>query len=338
MPRFFALGFTMFLNVVGFVVGLALISAFNAALLQPAIPVFACAMSLVFRVEKFHWMKVVGSVLAVIGSIMVCVFSADGMTAGGGELFGTVLGNVIMIIQTLGMAAYLVIQKPLTQKYKTESPFAVTFWSYSMACLFAGLMTLVVYPCLDAVPPSGAGSDVAIICARMVPSIFTQSTDNATGTNITNSYFLDSAGTVIYHRSGNGASSIWMLPGLESWGALAYAIVFATFTTYTIITVANKRTAPSLVAAFMTIQPVSTFVFSVFFLNAKYDWKSLPFYMVLVGGVIVATGVIITSFGQWQERVRIRKDEFEKVQREELREKLLAGPRYSKSRLNYVYA
>ena len=31
--------------------------------------------------------------------------------------------------------------------------------------------------------------------------------------------------------------------------------------------------------------------------QAKYDWNSLPFYLVLVGGVIVATGVIITSFG-----------------------------------------
>ena len=67
--RLALLGVTMYVNVVGFVVGLVFTSATVAAVLQPAIPVFACGLAILAGQERLTWPKAAGLFLAVAGAV-----------------------------------------------------------------------------------------------------------------------------------------------------------------------------------------------------------------------------------------------------------------------------
>ena len=68
--RFIFVGFCCFINVVGSIISLQYISPNRYAILQPAIPIIATAISCSIKLEKFTVMKTVGITVAALGAIV----------------------------------------------------------------------------------------------------------------------------------------------------------------------------------------------------------------------------------------------------------------------------
>ena len=68
--RFIFVGFCSFVNVVGTVISLQYISPNRYAILQPAIPIIATAISCGIKLEKFTAMKTLGISVAALGAII----------------------------------------------------------------------------------------------------------------------------------------------------------------------------------------------------------------------------------------------------------------------------
>ncbi len=57
------------MSVVCFITALSFISPQNAAIIQPAIPVFTTLMGVLARYEQFSWRKALGVLCAVSGAL-----------------------------------------------------------------------------------------------------------------------------------------------------------------------------------------------------------------------------------------------------------------------------
>ncbi len=123
--RFAVMGVCSFGNVVGFIVGLNLTSAPNAAALQPCIPVLVVLISAVFRLERLTLWKALGVAIAAAGAALglfpqsvflansrfpaVVLFDPD--ASGGSISAGQALaGNLILIGQCVSMALIYILQ------------------------------------------------------------------------------------------------------------------------------------------------------------------------------------------------------------------------------------
>lgn len=147
VPTFVLLGLLIFLNVALFVVGLSKISAVNASVLQPSIPVFAMAVALVMRWERPSWSKIGGIFLASAGAACMSVIQArledqakkDGGSGSNkedpaGENIQVLVGNIMIIVQCWAIATLLVVQGRYTaKKYPSITQ---TAWYYSIGTLF----------------------------------------------------------------------------------------------------------------------------------------------------------------------------------------------------------
>ncbi|GAB5361785.1 hypothetical protein AAMO2058_000742200 [Amorphochlora amoebiformis] len=233
IPRFFLMGVCSFINVVGSVVALDMVSAANVSLLQPSIPVFAVGVALAMRVEAFTKWKAFGVVLAVAGAVLVVVLTMENQ----GHSSQLVLGNVILIVQCMSVALLIVLQKTVITRYPY---FSITAWYYSIGTLFTAV---------------AAGASL-------------HSPDDLKETNT------------------------------EVWIALVYAALLATVFNYCAMTWANKHVDPSVVSAFMTLQPVGTVILSIIFLSYLVNLAQLG------AGCIVIAGLLVTSYGQIMERRR----------------------------------
>ena len=78
------------------------------------------------------------------------------------------------------------------------------------------------------------------------------------------------------------------------WIAVAYASVFATLFAYNALSWANKRLSPSVTTVYNTIQPFGTVVLSYIILAVT------PTISELLGGFIIAVGLIITVNGRYR--------------------------------------
>ena len=94
-------------NVLLFVVALNYVTAVNASVFQPAIPVFTTMVATAFQMEAMSVFKGVGIFFSVGGAVVVCVFSTEG---GGDDASNPVLGNLMLVGQTLSMACLIAAQ------------------------------------------------------------------------------------------------------------------------------------------------------------------------------------------------------------------------------------
>jgi drug/metabolite transporter (DMT)-like permease len=133
--RFLFLGLTgVYLNQLLFILGLELTSATQAAIMQPCIPVFTTAFTLILRTEKFAVLKVLG-ILCSAGGAVVLV-GLDNLSFKSNQFKGTLclLGN------TLAMSVYYIFQKPVLKKYP---PISVTGWGYIIGSVMMGVTSLI---------------------------------------------------------------------------------------------------------------------------------------------------------------------------------------------------
>ena len=132
LPTLAVLGLLgVFLNQILFIIGLQYTTATNAGILMPSIPVFTAAIAALFGVERLDKGQAVGIALAVAGAMVMLNPFGFAMTR------STMFGNLLIILNCLSYAGYLVLQRPILRRLP---PLTVTAWSF----LFGGLGVVAV--------------------------------------------------------------------------------------------------------------------------------------------------------------------------------------------------
>lgn len=121
----------VFLNQVLFIVGLQFTTATNAAILMPSIPVFAVAVAAALGIESVGWRRLLGIALAVAGALVVL---GPARLATSSSL---ALGNLLILLNCLSYATFLVLQRPLLERLPWRTTIA---WSF----VFGGAGVLAV--------------------------------------------------------------------------------------------------------------------------------------------------------------------------------------------------
>jgi len=134
--RFLLLGTTgVYLNQLLFIEGLALTSATQAAIMQPCIPVFTTALTLILRLEKFSVLKVIGILFAAGGAVVMV--GVENISVKSSQT----RGMLCLVGNTLAMSVYYIFQKPVLKKYP---PISVTGWAYIIGSVEMGITALII--------------------------------------------------------------------------------------------------------------------------------------------------------------------------------------------------
>jgi drug/metabolite transporter (DMT)-like permease len=130
--RFVAAGlFGVAVNQLFFFHGLNLSSAFNAGIIMALNPLMVVVLSAFLMKEKLSFQGYTGIVIGAIGAVL--------LTLSSGKLPGaSPIGDLYLLINALSYALYLVLSKPLLQKY---SPIQVITYVFSI-----GLILLLLFP------------------------------------------------------------------------------------------------------------------------------------------------------------------------------------------------
>jgi drug/metabolite transporter (DMT)-like permease len=126
--------FGVAINQLCFFHGLHLSSAFNSGVIMSMNPIMVVILSFFLVKERLNAIKIVGIVLGAIGAILLSWKSA---TASSSSLFG----DFLLLVNSLSYAIYLVIAKPLMQRYK---PFTVITYVFTFGLIFVLLFPLTI--------------------------------------------------------------------------------------------------------------------------------------------------------------------------------------------------
>ena len=120
--------FGVAINQLFFFKGLNVTTPINAAIIMTSNPVLVIIMSAVILHEKLNVRKVIGIALGLIG--------ASALILNGGSLNGNtdfLLANTFVFVNAISYGLYLVLVKPLMQKYH---PITVMFYVFSFGFLY----------------------------------------------------------------------------------------------------------------------------------------------------------------------------------------------------------
>ena len=246
------IGFLTFFSVVGFIVALHWVSPFNAAVLQPTIPVFTSAIAVASGQERARAGNTIGVCFSVIGALLVAwatEHKASGAhaqiphaRAGGTNIASQLplIGNCILVAQCIASSWNCVLMKRVVRTYR---PLWVTCWYYSIGAAFTATLAIALY---------GWGRD-------------------RRGWDL-----------------GSSPASLLLPPPGQAralWGALFYAIFAVTSFNYSAITWAIKHAPATQVALFSTLQPVATAAIAYIVLGSSVSIGQW------VGGLFVCIGL-----------------------------------------------
>jgi len=124
----------VFANQVLFIMGLKFTTATNAGIIMPSIPVFTVAIAAIFGIERLRMGQVGGIALAVAGALIM--LNPLNFSLGQDK----VLGNILLLINSVCYAGFLVLQRPVL---KRVPPLTLTAWAF----FFGGLgVTIISWP------------------------------------------------------------------------------------------------------------------------------------------------------------------------------------------------
>lgn len=133
IPRFIACGvFGIALNQMFFLWGMSMTIEVNASVLMTTTPVFVFLIAWLIRQEQMTWLKVVGLILSFVGAGLL---SLNGQSFN--LSYGTVVGDGLIIVNSMCYAIYLVLVRPLSVKYHTGT---LIMWVY----FFGGIVSIPV--------------------------------------------------------------------------------------------------------------------------------------------------------------------------------------------------
>ncbi len=102
--------------------GLALTSPINASIIMTSNPILVMLISAILVKQKVTWMKIIGVVLGAIGAISLLLLSEFDQSK-----TSSIRGDLFILINSTSWAFYLVLVKPLMQKYP---PMMITAWVF----------------------------------------------------------------------------------------------------------------------------------------------------------------------------------------------------------------
>ncbi|GAA4110681.1 DMT family transporter [Aquimarina addita] len=121
---FFGVG----LNMLTFFEGLSLTSPINASVIMISVPIIVLGLSTFFLKEKLTFLKIVGMLIGLSGAFLIIVYGkGDQVTAA-----NPALGNLLVFINAVSYAGYIIIVKKITEKYH---PFTFIKWMYTIGFL-----------------------------------------------------------------------------------------------------------------------------------------------------------------------------------------------------------
>ena len=123
--------FGVAINQMCFFHGLSLSSSINAGIIMTVNPIIVVLLSYLILKEKITGLKFIGIVIGAIGAIFLT------LTAGTGS-GDSVFGDILLFINAASYGLYLVLVKPLMQKY---APVTVITYIFTF-----GLLYILLYP------------------------------------------------------------------------------------------------------------------------------------------------------------------------------------------------
>jgi drug/metabolite transporter (DMT)-like permease len=118
-------------NMLLFFEGLAISSPINAAVIMVCSPIFILVVAGILKTEKIGWRKLLGIGLGASGAILLILSTADGGPNGQNSPWG----NLMILVNALFFATYLVLIRPMMKRYQT---FTIVKWLF----LFGSLLVL----------------------------------------------------------------------------------------------------------------------------------------------------------------------------------------------------
>ena len=256
------MGIFSFGNVVGTAVCLKYISATNYAIMQPVVPIYASLMSSYLGYEAFSLNKVAGIVCSVTGAVLVEVmafFNDSSSDDDGNGSRDAIIGNILLILQTLSMAALIVTQKKISSIYP---PTLLTAFYYSVGSILTILCCLI--------------GNYSSSQYRLCPS------DPIFNFSILYNAFEYIFKSLFMSRMEGEGDIVWV--------ALVYACLVATTFCYILLSWALKRVPATTVVIYYTLQPIGTVFLSLIFFGDEIRWYHG------VGIFLVGLGLYITIF------------------------------------------
>ncbi len=107
--------------------GLSLTSPVDASIIVTAIPIFTVIISYFLLKEPLTTQRILGVSLGALGAILLIYLGNSSLGS------GSITGNIFVFINALSYSFYLVLVKPLMQKYK---PVTVICWVFLFGFIF----------------------------------------------------------------------------------------------------------------------------------------------------------------------------------------------------------
>jgi len=121
--------FGMSLNIAAFIAGLDYSTPVNSSILIIISPIFVVILSFFIFKKKINFIKILGIILGFIGAIIL-ILTADSNSSIGRNI---PLGNFLFIVNSISYAYYLIIVKPMAEKYDLITLFK---WLFLVGLIF----------------------------------------------------------------------------------------------------------------------------------------------------------------------------------------------------------
>ena len=120
--------FGVALNQLLFLKGLSITKPINGAIIMTSNPIIVIIIAAVFLKEKISLQKILGILIGITGALIMLLYSKK-FTLGS----DTILGDMLILINSFSWALYVVLVKPLMKKYNT---FTVVKWVFLFGFLY----------------------------------------------------------------------------------------------------------------------------------------------------------------------------------------------------------
>ena len=121
--------FGMGINIAAFIAGLDYSTPVNSSILIIISPIFVVILSFFIFKNKINFIKILGIILGFIGA-MILILTADSNSSIGRNI---PLGNFLFIVNSISYAYYLIIVKPMAEKYDLITLFK---WLFLIGLIF----------------------------------------------------------------------------------------------------------------------------------------------------------------------------------------------------------
>ena len=121
--------FGMSINIAAFIAGLDYSTPVNSSILIIISPIFVVILSFFIFKNKINFIKILGIILGFIGA-MILILTADSNSSIGRNI---PLGNFLFIVNSISYAYYLIIVKPMAEKYDLVTLFK---WLFLIGLIF----------------------------------------------------------------------------------------------------------------------------------------------------------------------------------------------------------